>query len=101
VPFPWSETEPSEPPVVESATVSPPATRLVPEASFSWTVIVEVELPSAWIEVGLTEMVEVAPEAGPAAAVKVTEATLTIAPLLTVALTMPLPTLAGAVSVAV
>ena len=46
-------------PPSESATLSPPVVRLVPEASLSWTVIVEVEAPSATIEVGLAVIVEV------------------------------------------
>ena len=66
--------------VVESATVSPPAVRFVPEASLSRTVIVEVEVPSATIDDGLALIVEVAPDAGPGAgggpAVKVTVAVL-------------------------
>ena len=51
--------------VAESATALPPAVRLLPVTSLSWTVIVEVEVPLAWIEVGLAAIVEFAPEAAP------------------------------------
>ena len=97
-----SVTEESAPPVVESATVSPPAARFVPAASFSRTVIVEVAIPFAWIEVGLALIVEVAPDAGPGTiAPKVTVAVPPIAAAFRVPLTVPLPGLDGAVSVAV
>ena len=52
MPSALSVTEDSVPPVVESATVAPPVTTLLPKASLPWTVIVEVELPSAVIEAG-------------------------------------------------
>ena len=52
--------------MVESATVPPEPVRLLPSASLSWTVIVEVELPSAVIEPGAALIVEVAVEAAPA-----------------------------------
>ena len=48
-----------------SATVAPPLVRLFPEASLSWTVMVEVLLPFAAIEVGAAVMVEVEAEANP------------------------------------
>ncbi len=102
MPLPLSVTAESVPPVVARATVSPPAIRLVPEASLSRTVIVEVELPSAWIEVGLAVIVEVAPEAGPGgAAPKVTVAVPPIGVPFRVPLTVPLPGLVGEVRVAV
>ena len=44
----------------------PEAGTLLPSASFSWTVIVEVELPFAVIEPGAALIVEVAVEAAPA-----------------------------------
>ena len=59
-------TEPSEPLVVPRATVPPEVGTLLPSASFSWTVIVEVELPFAVIEPGAALIVEVAVEAAPA-----------------------------------
>ena len=68
----------------------------------SRTVIVEVEVPSAWIEVGLAAIVEVAPEAGPGAtALKVTVAVPPIAVPFRVPLTVPLPGLEADVRVAV
>ncbi len=66
MPFALSVTEEREPLVVESATVPPEPVRLLPSASLSWTVIVEVELPSAVIEPGAALIVEVAVEAAPA-----------------------------------
>ncbi len=66
MPFALSVTDESEPAVVESATVPPEPVRLLPSASLSWTVIVEVELPSAVIEPGAALIVEVAVEAAPA-----------------------------------
>ena len=64
--------------------------------------IVEVEVPSAWIEVGLAEMIEVVPDAGPGGtAPKVTVSVSPIAVPLRVPLTTPLPGLLGAVRVAV
>ncbi len=105
MPLPLSVTAESVPPVVESATASPPATRLVPEASLSRTVIVEVEAPFATIDAGAAVIVEVVPSAGPGGgggpAVKVTVAVSVIAAALTVPLTVPLPGLAGEVRVAV
>ena len=65
VPSPWSVTAPSEPLVVESVTALPPAARLLPVTSLSCTVIVEVVVPLARIEVGLAAIVEFAAEAGP------------------------------------
>ena len=51
--------------VAASVTRLPPAVRSFPVTSLSWTVIVEVEVPLAWIEVGLAAIVEFAPEAAP------------------------------------
>ena len=45
-------TAPTLPKVVASVTVSPPIVRLFPLLSFSCTVIVEVDTPSAIIEAG-------------------------------------------------
>ncbi len=55
---------------VLKTTVSPPLTRGLPLASFSWTVRVEELIPSAGIELGEAVMVEV--EASAAPTVKVT-----------------------------
>ena len=66
MPLALSVTEPSEPLVVASATVPPEVARLLPRASLSWTVIVEVVLPFAVIEPGAALIVEVAREAAPA-----------------------------------
>jgi hypothetical protein len=52
VPSPLSATAPSVPAVAASTTMSPPAMRLSPPASLSWTVIVDVLSPSAAIAVG-------------------------------------------------
>ena len=64
--------------------------------------IVEVEVPSAWIVVGLAEIVEVAPDAGPGrTAPKVTVSVSAIAVPFRVPLTVPLPGVVGEVRVAV
>ena len=65
VPVPLSVTAPSVPRVVESATVSPPTTRLLPFVSFRRTVTAEVLEPSAVIVVGAALIVEVDAEAPP------------------------------------
>jgi hypothetical protein len=53
------------PAVVVSATASPPLVSGLPAASRRATVIVEVLVPSAGIEVGEAVIWDVAPEAGP------------------------------------
>ena len=53
-----SVTDPRLPSVVARATVSPPEVRLLILASRSWTVIVDVEEPSAVMEVGAAVMRE-------------------------------------------
>ena len=63
-------TEDRVPAVVDKVTVPWLVVSLLPLASLAWTVIVDVEDPLATIEVGLAEIVVVAPEAAPG--VKVT-----------------------------
>ena len=58
------EIEPS-PDAIETTTVPPVATRRLPCASFKVTVIVEVVLPFATIEVVDADTTEVAVEAAP------------------------------------
>lgn len=55
--MPLSVTAPRVPLVVARVTVAPPMVRLVPVESLAWTVMVEVEVPLATIEVGLAVMV--------------------------------------------
>ena len=70
MPLLWSVTEDRDPVVVDKVTVPWLEVSLLPLASSAWTVIVEVEVPLAVIEVGLAEIVVVEPEAAPG--VKVT-----------------------------
>ena len=66
VPSPLSVTPESEPvPARESATTPPEAPTSLPTASFSCTVTVDVVTPSATIESGSAEIVEVDVEAVP------------------------------------
>ena len=65
VPSLLSVTVESVPRVVASATVPPLAVRLLPSASLSWTVTVEVLAPFATIEAGLALIVVVAVDAPP------------------------------------
>ncbi len=71
MPSPLSETAPSEPRVVANVTVSPPLVRLLLSESRNWTVMVEVEEPSAVIEAGAAEIKEVVGSAAWAVGVKV------------------------------
>jgi hypothetical protein len=82
VPSPLFVTAPRFPPVVFSATSAPPDVRLLPSASRSWTVIVDVLVPLAGIEVGDAVIWEVAGEAGPG----VMEKAVLVAPVRPVAL---------------
>jgi hypothetical protein len=59
VPSPLSVTADSVPNVADTATASPPVVRLLPAASFSWTVITVVVCPFAAIDDCDVEMVEV------------------------------------------
>ena len=70
MPLLWSVTEDRVPAVVAKVTVPWLVVSLLPLASLAWTVIVDVEDPLATIEVGLAEIVVVAPETAPG--VKVT-----------------------------
>ena len=72
-----SVTVPSVPWSVASTTVSPPELRLLPFASFSWTVIVDVLAPLATIELGLAVIVEADVDAPAAIDVKLELAPLT------------------------
>jgi hypothetical protein len=99
VPFPLSVTAERLPAVVASATVAPPLVRLFEPASLSCTVMVDVLLPSAVIEVGEAEIVEVDAEA--AGAVKVTLALLAIAVPFRVPVIVAVPGVIEDVSVAV
>ena len=92
-------TEPNDPSVVASATVSPPEVRLLLLASTSWTVIVEVEAPSAVIDVGAALIREFEAFAGPG--MKSTVALSVIAAALTVPVTVAVPAVVDEVSVAV
>ena len=65
VPSLLSVTLDGVPRVVASATVPPLAMRLLPSASLSWTVTIEVLVPFATIEAGLALIVEVAVDAPP------------------------------------
>jgi hypothetical protein len=68
VPLPLSTTAERDPCDAPSDTEPSLAVRLLPNESFSWTVIVAVLLPSATIELGEAVIVDVAGEA-PAATV--------------------------------
>ena len=94
-----SVTEPSDPSVVASPTVSPPVVRSLPLASLSWTVIVDVEAPSATIETGAAEMVDCVSSAGPGT--KLTTALSMIAVALSDPVTMAVPAVVEEVRVAV
>ncbi len=93
-----SVTGPSEPRVVDSATVSPPLFRLTPLASLSCTVIADVLVPLATMDVGLAVIVEVAAEG--CLAWKVTVALSVIGWLFTVPVMVAVPAVAEDVSVA-
>ncbi len=71
----------------------------MPLASLSWTVMVEVDVPSAVIEIGAAVMVEVAAEGGPV--VKLTVASSAMAAAFTVPVTVAVPSVVEEVSVAV
>jgi hypothetical protein len=99
VPLPLSVTTPSEPRFVDRATVPPLAVRLLPFASFAWTVTVEVEDPLAVIDAGDAEIVVF--EADTAPGVKDTEAGLPIEVPPMVPDTVAEPVVVGLVNVAV
>ncbi len=87
------------PRVVPSVTVSPPLVRLLPLASLSRTLTVDVDVPSAAIVVGEAVINEVAAEAAPV--VKLTVALPVMATAFTVPVTVALPVMVAEVSVAV
>lgn len=95
-----SVTPLSVPAVVERATVAPPVVSGVSDASRSSTVIVDVLVPSAGIEVGDAVICDVAPDAGPGP-VNVTVAVSVIDEPFTVPLTVALPGVEADVRVAV
>ncbi len=94
-----SVTAPKVPRVVVRATTPPLVVRLLPLASFSCTVMVDVVVPSARMLVGLAVIVEVVREAEPA--VKATVAVSVIALLAKVPLIVAVPTVLAEVKVAV
>jgi hypothetical protein len=99
IPLLLSVTLPRVPAVVPSATVPPLAVRLLPFASFSCTVIVDVLVPFAVMDVGDAVIVDCARLAAPA--VKVTVAVAVIALPLSVPEIVALPASVGDVNVAV
>ncbi len=94
-----SDIPPRPPSVVAKATVSPPIVRLLPLTSRSWTVIVEVEDPSAVMDVGEALINEVPASAVPGT--KLTTALSMIAAALTVPVMMAVPADVDEVRVAV
>ena len=86
MPLPLSVTAESVPSVVASATVPPELGTLLPAASFSRTVIVEVVL-SATTEPGLAVIVEVRVEGAPALTLRVA-VSLIVPVLVSVAVTV-------------
>ena len=89
MPFPLSVTDERPPAVVAMATTEPPLVRLFPLASLAWTVMAEVLVPLATIEVGEAPMVELAAEAAPAVKVTVTELVIALPPIVPVTLAGP------------
>ena len=92
-------TAPKVPKSVASVTVSPPVVRLMPLLSFSCTVMVEVDTPSAVIEVGAAVIKDVVASATPG--VRVTVALSVIAAAFTVPVIVADPAVVVEVSVAV
>ncbi len=84
-----SVAAPTLPKVVASVTVSPPVVRLFPLLSFSCTVIVEVDTPSAVIEAGAAVIRDVVELATPG--VRVTVVLSVIAVVFTVPVTVAVP----------
>jgi hypothetical protein len=84
---------------VARATVSPPLVKLLLLASFTCTVIVEVVMPSATIEVGAAVISEVVASAAPG--VNVTVAVSVIATAFSVPVIVAVPTVVAEVNVAV
>ena len=84
-----SVTEPIDPFEAASVIVPPLDVKLLPEASFSWTVIVVVEVPFATIELEAAEIVDVAALAGPAIKVTVSVSTISVLPSFPVMVAVP------------
>ena len=93
-----SVTVPSVPRVVDSVTVSPPVVRLLPITSLSWTVMMEVDVPLAVIELGAAVINEVVAEAAPG--IDVTVALSVIATVFTMPVMVAVPMEMAEVSVA-
>ena len=91
-------TAPTLPKSVTSVTVSPPVVRLLLLMSFSCTVRVEVDMPSAAIEVGAAVIKDVVASATPG--VRVTVAVSVIVAALTVPVIVADPAVVVEVSVA-
>ena len=99
MPLPVSVTTLNVPRVVPNVTVSPPVVRLLPLASLSRTLTVDVDVPSAAIEVGEAVINEVAADAAPV--VKLTMTLSVIGVPFTVPVTVAVPVVVAEVSVAV
>ena len=97
--MPLSVTPEIAPSVVLSTTVSPPEVSSLPLESSAWTVIVEVAIPSAVIDVGFAEIVESVADTGPG--VNATHPSVPIVFPLIVPLTSAVPVVVELVSVAV
>jgi hypothetical protein len=99
VPSPLSVTGLSVPAVVSSSTESPPDVKSVPSVNLSWTVIVDVEEPSAVMVVGDAEIVDTA-GSGSGVAEKITVASSEIESLFTEPTIVAVSAVLDAVSVA-
>jgi hypothetical protein len=99
VPFALSVTAESEPRLVARATTPSLVVRSLPIASFNWTVIVEVLVPSAVMDVGEAVSVDIAVEALPT--VKATLPVFASALPFSAAETVAVPATVDDVSVAV
>ena len=93
-----SVTVSSVPRVVDSVTVSPPVVRLLPLASLSCTVIIEVDVPLAVMEVGAAVINEVVAAGAPG--LKLTVALSVMADPFTVPEMVAVPAVVAEVSVA-
>jgi hypothetical protein len=99
VPLPRSDTSDNVPEVVDKVTTDPPVVRLFPLASLACTVIKEVLIPSATIEVGVALIVEVTALAVPG--VKVTLAVVVTGVPFIVPVTVAVPAVVDEANVAV
>jgi hypothetical protein len=87
--LPLSVTEESVPSVLLNVTVAPPEVKLFPLASFNCTVMVEVLVPFAVIEVGEAVMVEVVALAVPGTNVTVSLSVIVTPPTVPVMVDVP------------